>query len=738
MATTVQHDQEEPDWVVAHDEAKQRTALQQQEEQLRTNLRIARERLAEQRRQREHRHPAKRSRREDDPPSDDDFLPADYDGEATSRNARPPGTTPTDAFLTPEVRNMMQAYEASLRPSSVIEEPETRPKIFFASRTHTQLAQLVQELKKTSFGHGDDPVRCIGLGSRQHMCIHEGVRRWGRMFGTEAMNERCLEMMEGRQAKRCEFLPARDPAGQAQLDAYRDHALAEVQDMEELVQLGKQMHTCPYFAARHSVRQAELVTLPYNLLLQHDAREALQLSLDDSIVLIDEAHNLIDTILSTYTAELTQAQVEAALSQVDGYLQRFATRLKGSNEEHMRTVQVLLRALQSFCEQVGTAAEPLPSLTTSQLMARLGGTADQINVSGYADKTSLEQPGHLAKPQGRAHPMHAVEAFLLALTNKAVHGRVLLTKESAGVRLKFLLLNPSDAFQPIVEAARAVLLAGGTMEPIADFQTQLLAGSPADKFVAFSCGHIVPPDHILGAIVDKGPKGLPLEFTHDSWQRPELLDELAHALCNYGNILPHGVVVFFPSYASLDTAWKRWGQTGALERLGRRKQVYSEPKEASQVDIILQKYAASIASPSPTSPKGAILFAVVGAKLSEGINFQDNLARCVVMVGLPFPHSKSPELAERMRYMRRASSAGGGQDPGRELYLNLCMRAVNQSLGRAIRHKDDYAAFLLLDRRYARTEIQSRLPGWIRSQVHEHDRFGASIAAMAKFFRSKP
>lgn len=246
----------------------------------------------------------------------------------------------------------------------------------------------------------------------------------------------------------------------------------------------------------------------------------------------------------------------------------------------------------------------------------------------------------------------------------------------------------------------------------------------------------MPPDHIVGAIVDAGPKSLPLEFTHESWQQPTLLDELANALCNYGNIVPRGMVVFFPSYASLESAWKRWTETGALERLGRRKQVYSEPRDASQVDVILHKYSTAISTPSSASLKGAILFAVVGAKLSEGINFQDDLARCVVMVGLPFPHAKSPELAERMNYMRKASPAAG-HDAGRELYLNLCMRAVNQSLGRAIRHKDDYAAFLLLDRRYARPEILSRLPGWIRAQVREHERFGASIAALAKFFRSR-
>ena len=61
--------------------------------------------------------------------------------------------------------------------------------------------------------------------------------------------------------------------------------------------------------------------------------------------------------------------------------------------------------------------------------------------------------------------MHALEAFLLALGDRSVNGRVLVLTEH-GVRLKYLLLNPADAFQPLVDATRAVILAGGTMEPV--------------------------------------------------------------------------------------------------------------------------------------------------------------------------------------------------------------------------------------------------------------------------------
>ena len=61
------------------------------------------------------------------------------------------------------------------------------------------------------------------------------------------------------------------------------------------------------------------------------------------------------------------------------------------------------------------------------------------------------------------------------------------------------------------------------------------------------------------------------------------------------------------------------------------------------------------------------------------------------------------------------------------------MRSLNQSIGRAIRHKNDYAAIFLIDKRFNGSKIRRKLPGWIKDAgIIETSTFGNVVAETSK------
>ena len=88
-----------------------------------------------------------------------------------------------------------------------------------------------------------------------------------------------------------------------------------------------------------------------------------------------------------------------------------------------------------------------------------------------------------------------------------------------------------------------------------------------------------------------------------------------------------------------------------------------------------------------------------------------------MIVGLPYANLGSPELVERMKYVKSLEEARGDlfvrekgvKDAGAELYENMCMNAVNQSIGGLSlffchsHHHDFIVAFLEFDRQSYQT-----------------------------------
>ena len=222
--------------------------------------------------------------------------------------------------------------------------------------------------------------------------------------------------------------------------------------------------------------------------------------------------------------------------------------------------------------------------------------------------------------------------------------------------------------------------------------------------------------------VARGRQNIEFDFTFGKRSSPNMIDELGKSIMELSKVIPDGLVVFFPSYAYLDEVASKWKQKDAnglniWDQLVKHKTVYQESKAGIGTDEVLREYTQSV-----QENNGSLLLSIVGGKMSEGINFADRLGRGVVMVGLPFPNVQSPEWKAKMEYVKAASvnhggSATDGNTAAKDFYENACMRAVNQSIGRAIRHQNDFASIILLDKRYGSDRIRSKLPAWIQKSL---------------------
>ncbi|XP_029060158.1 ATP-dependent DNA helicase DDX11 isoform X2 [Monodon monoceros] len=683
-------------------------------------------------------------------------------------------------------------------------EEEHVTKIYYCSRTHSQLAQFVREVQKSPFGKD---TRLVSLGSRQNLCVNEDVRKLG---SVQLINDRCVELQRSKHEKKSvveEEKPGRrrrlEPRATCpfysheQLQLLRDEVLLEVKDIEQLAALGKEARACPYYGSRLAIPAAQLVVLPYQILLHAAARQAAGIRLQGQVVVIDEAHNLIDTITGIHSVEVSGSQLCQAHSQLLQYTERYGKRLKAKN---LMYIKQILYVLEKFVTVLGGNVKQSPNTQslsqagtelktvsdflfqsqidninlfkvkryceksmvsrklfgfTERYGAVLAPSREQPKLSGFQHFLQSLQPGVTVAPAAPAEegedkalrpasPLMHIEGFLAALTTANQDGRVILSRQGSLSQssLKFLLLNPAVHFAQVVKECRAVVLAGGTMQPVSDFREQLLAcaGVEAERVVEFSCGHVIPADNILPLVICSGPSNQQLEFTYQKRELPQMMDETGRILCNLCNVVPGGVVCFFPSYAYQRQVHAHWDKSGLLARLAVRKKIFQEPQRVNQVEQVLLEYSRCIqhCGQAGGMVTGALMFSVVGGKMSEGINFSDNLGRCVVMVGMPFPSIRSAELQEKMAYLDQTLPRAPGQvPPGKALVENLCMKAVNQSIGRAIRHQKDFASIVLLDQRYARPPILAKLPAWIRDRVQVKATFGPAFAALRKFHREK-
>ncbi|KAE8548041.1 hypothetical protein EYB25_009834 [Talaromyces marneffei] len=772
-------DDGEPEWMVEYAKKERTQALTQKWREL--EARLARIRKEEERRRKLAQNAARPSKKQKTDvvtpnTEDDSFFELDeYESDTeTAKSVSISGFSGIEGLSASTVA-LLDRFKGRVTGQKDNEgDNENQTRIYYCSRTHSQLSQFAQELRRVNLPSSlpslqesaegekqehtelEEVIKHLTLGSRKQLCINPRVSNLG---NATAINERCMELQQSGVAadKRCSYLPTKESEGM--LFDFRDRVLSTVQDIEDISQVGKQLAICPYYAARKAIDQCEIITLPYPLLLQRSSREALDLSLRDHIVIIDEAHNLMDAISNLHSVSVTLEQLRTSLFQLTTYARKFQTRLKGKNRVYVTQVIRLVSALAENLQSLSDKHKSSEVIVQySDLVSGKG--VDQINpykltrylqesklarkVDGYVENANNQDGkvnnGKATREKTTIPVLFQVQSFILTLMNPSDEGQLFLNKADGGVLLRYLLLDPTSHFRDIVDEARTVILAGGTMSPMSDYSDHLFSYVSPEKLDTYSFGHVIPPKNLTARILTKGVLGSDFNFTFDQRNSDSMITDLGQTIANICAVIPDGVVVFFPSYDYLNqvlNAWRKPNKTGGAVSIFAEIEKYkpivyesNNHKKESNTDDTLLEYSKKVESGS-----GALLLSVVGGRLSEGINFSDKLGRGVLIVGLPFPnihsavwkakighiekqtYAKLTQNETELPVSRRREAETAAKAAGRDFFENSCMRAVNQCIGRAIRHRNDYAAIVLIDRRYETQRIQGKLPTWIRQSL---------------------
>jgi regulator of telomere elongation helicase 1 len=149
---------------------------------------------------------------------------------------------------------------------------QRRPRIIYLSRTHSQLNQVVAQLKKTSY-----KPKIAVLSSREHSCLHERVKT---MQGGEQIAE-CKKLTK---ANACALFANLSKDSGTDVQAL----LPPVQDIEDMVEAGKKHQLCPYFMSRNRLETADMIFMPYSYVADPFLRRLHQSVLQGAVLVFDE------------------------------------------------------------------------------------------------------------------------------------------------------------------------------------------------------------------------------------------------------------------------------------------------------------------------------------------------------------------------------------------------------------------------------------------------------------------
>ena len=306
--------------------------------------------------------------------------------------------------------------------------------------------------------------------------------------------------------------------------------------------------------------------------------------------------------------------------------------------------------------------------------------------------------------------------------------------------LHIYCFNPGFGFKNIInENLHATIITSGTLSPIDGMESELKCSFE----IKLEGTHVIDKKQVHFGILTFSIFNKKEEFVFNALNRNniQMINNLGKTIVELCKITPGGILVFFSSYGVMEDFIKKWEKSKIISEISKYKEFCQDKHDQKLNKAVLDLYQKSNNS---REMKGAILFSVCRGSCSEGMNFKNDYARLVIVVGIPYAYLGDPKTQLRKEYQddfnkyyysfikdKKIKKLSGS-----EWYNQNAIKCVNQALGRVIRHSNDYGCMILVDSRYQQNNNKCLISKWIRdlSIIYNNRNNDSLVSNVKKFF----
>jgi DNA excision repair protein ERCC-2 len=454
-------------------------------------------------------------------------------------------------------------------------------------------------------------------------------------------------------------------------------------DPDITFELSKSTEVCPFEVSLELIDQADVIICDYNYIF--DPYVGLKTytqekDYSDCVLIVDEAHNLVDRGRSWYSPELHEKSFEEVRTQfmsrncwIDGWEELLAM----LREEFHHLAAVLEGDIrQALCE-------PTRELFLEQrvewervILEYIGWKID--NRIAEEDDPVIDFYFKLVK-------------FTNMLAEQGDEFAHVVERTDEGIRLKIFCKDPSKFLGEIFESAHATVALSATLEPFEFYRKTL--GFPDDRTAELSLPSPFPRDNRKIVVVPE------VDTTYK--RRADHYVRIAETVAQIADAGDGNFLALFPSYAFLREIAER--MPPIQKRVMVQRNDMTDYERNAILDILRDR-----------PKKGNLIMAVSGGMYAEGVDYQGDMLSGVMVVGPALPQVSFEQELLKQYYDEQYGS-------GFEFaYLIPGMTRVVQSAGRVIRSEHDIGIIALLCKRFTQESYTRYFPAdWYEESPRE-------------------